>query len=146
MSVEKATVHSKAPSLTAKTKGETIKRQTKGIPTKLWNKRNNIKLVELNFTTLLMPSYCFHNSFLQFTVLDKDALSELVSFLEDLLIVDVGHGWDEALEEEQDVAHTQRSKLPQYAGFPNLPGQGQFPRFIGTVVGKRQEQENNNRE
>ena len=34
----------------------------------------------------------------QFTVLDEDALSQLVSFFEDLLIVDVGHGGDEALE------------------------------------------------
>ena len=48
----------------------------------------------------------------QFTVLNENALSELVPFFENLLVVDVGHGGDEALEEEQDVAHAQRAKPP----------------------------------
>lgn len=47
----------------------------------------------------LLPSIFFLRSHSQFTVLDEDALSELVAFFEDLLIVDVGHGSDEALEE-----------------------------------------------
>lgn len=89
---------------------------------------------EFNLALCLLPSYSLHKSFSQFTVLDEDTLSELVSFLEDLLIVDVGHGWDEALEEQQDVAHTQRPKLVHYSVPPGLPGQGRNPWFTGTVV------------
>lgn len=63
--------------------------------------------MRLRISSLLILS---QPSFLQFTVLDKDALCELVSFLEDLLIIDVGHGWDEALEEKQDMTDTQGSK------------------------------------
>lgn len=77
------------------------------------------------------------NRLSQFTVLDEDALSELVSFFEDLLVVDVGHGGDEALEEEQDVTHTQRPKLPHYPVPPGLPGQGRRPRFTGTTAGEK---------
>lgn len=42
--------------------------------------------------------YCLEAYISQFTVLYKDALRKLISFFEDLLIVDVGHGRDEALE------------------------------------------------
>ena len=48
---------------------------------------------------MTVASNFFLRLFSQFTVLDEDALSELVSFFEDLLIVDVGHGGDEALKE-----------------------------------------------
>lgn len=75
------------------------------------------------------------SSLSQFTVLDEDALSELVSFFEDLLIVDVGHGGYEALEEEQDMTHTERSKLLYYPVPPGLPRQGRHPRFTGTEEG-----------
>ena len=51
---------------------------------------------------------CVRACLIHFTVLDEDALGELLPFLEDLLVVDVGHGGDEALEEEEDVADAQR--------------------------------------
>lgn len=55
----------------------------------------------------------------QFTVLDEDALCELLSLFEDLLVVDVGHRGDKALQQNQDVAHAQISKFLQH---PVLPG------------------------
>lgn len=63
--------------------------------------------MRLRVSSLLILS---QSSFLHFTALDEDALCELVSFLEDLLIIYVGHGWDEALEEKQDVTDTKGSK------------------------------------
>lgn len=74
------------------------------------------------------------SSFSQFAVLDEDALCELVSLFEDLLIVDVGHGRNKALEEEQHVAHTQRSKLLQCPVPPLLPRQGCHPWFTSTAI------------
>lgn len=56
----------------------------------------------------------------QFTVLYEDTLSKLLSFFENLLIVDVGHGRDEALEEEEDVTHAKRSKFPHYLVPPHV--------------------------
>lgn len=54
---------------------------------------------KIRMEQLTVASNFFLRLFSQFTVLDEDALSELVSFFEDLLIVDVGHGGDEALKE-----------------------------------------------
>lgn len=70
---------------------------------------------------------------LQFTVLDEDALSELVSFLEDLLVVYIGHGRDEALEEQQDVADPQGSESPQQPLPPLVPRQGRRPRLAAAA-------------
>ena len=46
----------------------------------------------------------YHTKGIQFTVLDEDALSELVSFFEDIL------GRHEAME-EQEVTHSQKVQL-----------------------------------
>lgn len=53
-----------------------------------------LRLIRKNAMRLRVSSLLILSqpSFLQFTVLDEDALCELVSFLEDLLIIDVGHG------------------------------------------------------
>lgn len=59
----------------------------------------------------------------QFTVLDEDALGELLSLLQDLLVVDVGHGRDEALQQQQDVAQAQRAQPAQHSLPPLLPRQ-----------------------
>lgn len=48
----------------------------------------------------------FTQTFLQFTVLDEDILCQLVSFFKDLLHVDVGHRWNDALHQEEDVTST----------------------------------------
>lgn len=69
----------------------------------------------------------FHARLSQFTVLDEDALGELVSFFQDLLVVDVGHGGDEALEEDEDVTDSQRSQLLQRPVPPFLPRQRRHP-------------------
>lgn len=90
--MEEAAVHSEAPSLTAEPKGQTIKHHTKDIPAKSHITGLRLRQEEFSSALRLLPSHFFHELFSQFTVLDEDALSELVSFLEDLLIVDVGHG------------------------------------------------------
>ncbi len=70
-----------------------------------------------------LPPYFLRELLLQFTVLDEDTLCELVSFFQNLFIVDVGHGGDEALKKKQDVSHTQRSKLFHHAVPPGLSRQ-----------------------
>ena len=76
---------------------------------------------------------CVCKSLIHFAVLDEDALGELLSFLEDFLVVDVGHGGDEALEEEEDMADAQRLQpdhqvvppgLYCWRGRPPLAGTG----------------------
>lgn len=42
--------------------------------------------------TVTLLSHFLQKSLSQFTVLYEDALCELLSFFEDLLIIDIGHG------------------------------------------------------
>lgn len=106
MSMEDSTVHGEAPCLTAKPKSQTIKHHTKGIPTKSSTKGLNKNGRTEKWLCVFCPLvFSVNKPFSQFTVLDEDTLCELVSFFEDLLIVDVSHGGDEALEKEQNVSH-----------------------------------------
>lgn len=95
--------------------------------------RAEVRAEEPPLSPLTMDLFC--RIFLsQFTVLDEDAFRDLVSLFQDLLVVDVGHGRDEALEQQQDVAHAQRPQLVHHLVPPGLSRQGRRPRLTGTAT------------
>lgn len=102
MSMKDAAVHGEASGLAAQSEGQTVEHDAKDISAKKNTKikkikthmqaRTKISFEEFRAAESLLTSDPPPPSPLQFTVLDEDALGELVSFLEDLLIVYIGHG------------------------------------------------------
>lgn len=124
-----------APCLGAEPEGQTVEHQAEEVPAEPTGDKKDLGLALSACKRLLPRRVRRARRFSQFTVLDEDALRELVSFFEDLLVVDVGHGGDEALEEEQDVTHTQGAQLLHQRVPPGLRGEGGHPRLTGTVWG-----------
>lgn len=130
-----------APCLGAEPEGQTVEHQAEEVPAEPTGDKKDLGLALSACKRLLPRRVRRARRFSQFTVLDEDALRELVSFFEDLLVVDVGHGGDEALEEEQDVTHTQGAQLLHQRVPPGLRGEGGHPRLTGTVWGEKRRAE-----
>lgn len=141
MSMKDAAVHGEASGLAAQSEGQTVEHDAKDISAKKnlfffkkthMQARTKISSEEFRAAKSFLTFAPFFPP-LQFTVLDEDALSQLVSFLEDLLVVYIGHGRDEALEEQQDVADPQGSESPQQPLPPLVPRQGRRPRLAAAA-------------
>lgn len=137
VSIKKSTVDGEASRITAQPERQSIKHHTKQVPSKPQSKTQRL---QLRHACLFCFSSLFRSRFSQFTILYEDALRKLISFFEDLLVVDVGHGRDEALEEEQDVTDLKRSKLFHYFVPPCVTWQRWCPRFRDTANKKKKQE------